>query len=132
MVTGHVAPPGRNGTECGHCRVNAVMTPTIRLEKVPAWRANQPASGGRKAATICPWSGRPENESWHSPGPKNNAACRVSDIVDSAARNRLRNRTACGGGVIRQASSNAWVAATTWLVEQIPHSRAVVARQSCG
>jgi len=31
-----------------------------------------------------------------------------------------------------QAFSRAWVAATTWLVEQIPHSRAVVASASSG
>ena len=31
-----------------------------------------------------------------------------------------------------QAFSSAWVAATTWLVEQIPHSRAVVASASSG
>src|SRR6516164_3379008 len=29
---GQVAPPGRNGTECGHWPVNAVMTPRIFLE----------------------------------------------------------------------------------------------------
>jgi hypothetical protein len=78
------------------------------------------------------YSGCRENDSWHRPGPKNSAPCRASDMTDSAARNRFRSRTACGGGVMSQASSRAWVAATTWLVEQIPHSRAVVASASSG
>jgi hypothetical protein len=48
------------------------------------------------------------------------------------SRDRLRSRTACAGGEILQASSSASVAATTWLVEQIPHNRAVVASASSG
>ena len=35
----------------------------------------------------------------------------------------MRSRTVWAGGVMFQAFSSAWVAATTWLVEQIPHSR---------
>jgi len=102
------------------------------LENSRTCRASHPANGGANAAVISGYSRCQENDGWHRPGPKNRAPCRASDMTDSAARNKFRSRTACGGGVSRQASSSAQVAATTWLVEQIPHNRAVVASASSG
>ena len=108
------------------------MTPRTRFDWARTCRGSHPTNGGWNASTISSYSGWAANAGSHRPGPKNSAPWRASDISDSAPRNRLRSRTAWAGGTMSQAFSSASVAATTWLVEQIPHSRAVVASASSG